>query len=97
MGELPYMKDAYAKYAPKGFQILGVSLDREREAWVNAVRNNEMNWIHVSDLNYWQNEVARQYNINSVPSNFLIDCSTGCIVAKDLRGEELAEKLAELL
>ncbi len=56
-----------------------------------------MNWIHVSDLNYWQNEVARQYNINSVPSNFLIDCSTGCIVAKNLRGEELAEKLAELL
>ena len=96
MGELPYLKETYAQYAPKGFQILGVSLDQERESWVNAVRDNGMDWIHVSDLNYWANEVAEQYNINSVPSNFLIDCSTGLIIAKDLRGEGLAEQLAEL-
>ena len=97
MGELPYMKEAYAKYAPKGFEILGVSLDQDRDAWLNAIREEEMNWLHVSDLKYWSNEVARLYNINSIPSNYLIDCKTGLIVEKGLRGRNLENRLADLL
>ena len=56
-----------------------------------------MNWIHVSDLKYWENEVARQYGINSIPSNFLIDCKTGLIVSKGLRGRMLENTLSDLL
>lgn len=97
MGELPYLKEAYITYSPKGFEILGVSLDQDRDSWINAVKENEMNWIHVSDLNYWSNEVARLYNINSIPANFLVDCETGLIIAKGLRGRALVSKLADLL
>jgi len=97
MGELPYLKDAYNRYSSKGFEIIGVSLDRERESWIDAIKENEMNWIHVSDLNYWDNEVARLYNIHSIPANFLVDCQTGTILAKGLRGNALISKLADLL
>lgn len=97
MSELPYLKDAYNAYSPKGFEIIGVSLDREREPWLEAIKENEMNWIHVSDVQYWSNEVARQYNINSIPANFLVDCETGIVVAKGLRGAELGRRLADLL
>lgn len=97
MGELPYMRDAYNMYSSRGFEIIGVSLDQERESWLNAVKEEKMNWIHVSDLNYWSNEVARQYNVQSIPTNYLIDCKTGLIVDKNLRGNALARKLADLL
>ena len=97
MNELPYLKQAYSLYSPMGFEIIGVSLDREREPWIEAIKENEMNWIHVSDLNYWSNEVARQYNINSIPANFLVECETGIVVAKGLRGAELGRRLADLL
>ena len=97
MSELPYLKDAYNAYSPKGFEIIGISLDREREPWLEAIKENEMNWIHVSDVQYWSNEVARQYNINSIPANFLVDCETGIVVAKGLRGAELGRRLADLL
>ena len=97
MRELPDMKEAYAKYASKGFEILAVSLDQDRDSWINAIKENEMNWIHVSDLKYWENEVARQYGINSIPSNFLIDCKTGLIVSKGLRGRMLENTLSDLL
>jgi len=97
MSELPYLKEAYAKYSSKGFEILGVSLDQDREAWLNAIRQEEMNWLHVSDLNFWNNEVAQLYNIHSIPANFLVDCQTGIIIAKGLRGNALVSKLADLL
>lgn len=97
MGELPYLKDAYAKYSSKGFEILGVSLDQDRESWLKAIKEEQMNWLHVSDLKYWNNEVARLYDINSIPANFLVDCKTGLIVGKGLRGEALERKLADLL
>ena len=97
MNELPYLKQAYSLYSPMGFEIIGVSLDREREPWIEAIKENEMNWIHVSDLNYWSNEVARQYNINSIPANVLVECETGIVVAKGLRGAELGRRLADLL
>ena len=97
MGELPYLRDAYAKYSGKGFQILGVSLDRDRESWLKAIEDEKMTWLHVSDLNYWSNEVAQLYNINSIPSNFLVDCKTGIIVNINLRGPALDRILADLL
>lgn len=97
MREMPYLKAAYREYFTKGFQILGVSLDRDRDMWMQAIKGEEMNWLHVSDLGYWSNAVAEQYEIHSIPSNFLIDCKTGLVVAKNLRGEALAETLAKLL
>lgn len=97
MNELPYLKEAYNRYASQGFEILGVSLDQDRDSWLKAIKEKEMNWIHVSDLKYWSNEVAQQYNIHSIPANYLVDCRTGQIVAKGLRGNALVEKLADLL
>ena len=97
MGEVPYLKETYSKYFDKGFQILGVSLDRSRDAWLNAIKVNDMKWIHVSDVKYWQNEVAQLYGINSIPSNFLVEASTGKIVATNLRGKALESKISELL
>lgn len=97
MGELPSLREAYNMFSPRGFEIIGVSLDREREDWLTAIKDENMNWIHVSDLKYWSNEVARQYNINSIPANFLVDCETGIVVAKGLRGAELGRRLADLL
>ena len=97
MREVPFLKETYSKYFGKGFQILGVSLDRSKDAWLNAIKVNDMNWIHVSDVKYWDNEVAKMYNINSIPANFLIEASTGKIIATNLRGNDLEKKISELL
>ena len=97
MREVPYLKETYSKYFDKGFQILGVSLDRSKDAWLNAIKVNDMNWIHVSDIKYWDNEVAKQYSVNSIPTNYLVEASTGKIIATNLRGQALESKIAELL
>ena len=97
MGEVPHLKETYAQYKSKGFEILGVSLDRAREPWLNAIGRNEMDWLHISDLKYWNCEAAGIYAVNSIPSNFLIDCKSGLIIATQLRGEALKRKIAELL
>ena len=97
MREVPFLKETYGKYFDKGFQILGVSLDRARDPWQKAIVENQMNWIHVSDLKYWDNEVARLYGINSIPANFLVEAATGKIVATNLRGQNLEKKITELL
>ena len=97
MAEVPYLKETYAEYSSKGFEILGVSLDRAREPWLNAMERNEMKWLHISDLKYWNCEAAGIYAVNSIPSNFLIDCRSGRIIATQLRGKALKEKIAELL
>jgi peroxiredoxin len=96
--ETPALVKAYNKYQEKGFTILSVSLDKstEKTAWLQAIEKDGMVWNNVSDLNFWRNEAAVLYGIKSVPANFLIDPS-GKIVAKDLRGEEVEAKLAELL
>lgn len=97
MGEVPYLLKDYAQYHDKGFEIFGSSLDRTAERWIAAIKDKEMNWVHVSDLKYWDNAAADMYAVRSIPANFLIDCSTGKIVARNLRGEALGRKLAELL
>lgn len=97
MGEVPYLVKAYDKYKSKGFEIYGCSLDERGTDWAAAVKKNKMNWIHVSDLKGWKNAGAAVYGVRSIPANYLIDCSTGKIVATNLRGEKVAAKLAELL
>ena len=97
MAEVPHLKEAYKHYKGKGFEIFGVSLDNNREAWLKAVSEKKLNWPHVSDLLGWQNTAAAEYGVRSIPSNYLIDCATGTIVATNLRGEEVKAKVAELL
>ncbi|WP_129715195.1 TlpA disulfide reductase family protein [Pedobacter sp. SYP-B3415] len=96
--ENPNVVAAYNKFKDKGFTVLGVSLDRpgQKEAWVKAIADDKLAWTQVSDLNFWDNAVAKQYGIRSIPANFLID-PQGRIVAKGLREEALHSKLAELL
>ena len=96
MGEMPYLKEAYAKYNKKGFEIYGVSFDSKAEAWKGAIKKQNMKWVNVSLLESFKNSAAEDYVVESIPTNFLIDCSNGEIVAKNLRGEKLVEKLAEL-
>lgn len=96
--ENPNVVYNYNKYKDKNFTVLGVSLDRikEKDKWIKAINDDKLAWTHVSDLNHFQNAVAVQYGINSIPQNFLID-PEGKIVAKNLRGEELGIKLEQIL
>jgi peroxiredoxin len=96
--ENPNVVRLYNKYKSKNFTILGVSLDRpaEKENWVNAIKKDGLFWTQVSDLKYWSNQAALLYYVSSIPSNFLLD-PNGKIVAKDLRGNDLENKLEELL
>ena len=96
MGEVPHLKKAYDAFHEKGFEIYGVSLDSNRDKWLAAIRKNDMKWIQVCSFEEFDNQAAREYAIRSIPSNLLID-HEGKIVAKNLRGEELCEKMAELL
>jgi len=96
--ENPNVVEAYNKFKEKNFTILGVSLDRagSKDAWLKAINDDKLNWTQVSDLKFWQNDVARQYGISSIPQNFLLDPS-GKIIGRNLRGEELQTFLAGLL
>lgn len=94
--ENPNVVTAFNKFKDKNFTVLGVSLDRSREPWVQAIKDDQLAWTQVSDLMFWNNEVAAKYKIQSIPQNFLIDPS-GKIIAKDLRGPALQDKLCELL
>ncbi|MAW95412.1 MULTISPECIES: TlpA disulfide reductase family protein [unclassified Leeuwenhoekiella] len=93
--ENPFVVKAYNKYKDKNFEIVGVSLDADKGSWVAAIEKDGLPWIHVSDLKHWKNEVALQYDINSVPANVLIN-PDGIIIDKNLRGEALTEKLSEI-
>ena len=96
MGEVPHLKETYDKFHKKGFEIYGVSFDRDRDKWLAAVKDNGMDWIHVSELQQFDNQAAKDYAVQGIPSNFLIDAQ-GVIVAKNLRGEDLYKKVEELL
>jgi thiol-disulfide isomerase/thioredoxin len=93
----PYLVNAYTKFHPKGFEIIGVSLDKkeDKEKWLGAIHFNHLAWTQVSDLNYFQNAVAKEYGINFIPQNFLID-PQGKIVARDLNNDDLENKLKEI-
>lgn len=94
--ENPNVVRMYHKYNDKGFEVFGVSLDKNREDWLAAIENDGLVWTQVSDLQYFNSAAASLYNIQAIPATFLID-PDGKIIAKNLRGAALEEKLAELL
>lgn len=94
--ENPNVVAAYNQFKDKNFTVFGVSFDNEKDAWLKAVEKDGLTWTQVSDLKGWQNEAGKIYMIQSIPQNVLIDPS-GKIIAKNLRGEALTKKLAELL
>ena len=94
--ENPNVVRAYNKYKDRGFEVFGVSLDRKKEDWLQAIEQDGLTWTHVSDLKFWQSEAARIYNVKSIPFALLLD-KEGKIIAKNLRGKALDDKLAELM
>jgi thiol-disulfide isomerase/thioredoxin len=94
--EMPNVVKAYKKYKNKGFEIFGVSLDQDRDRWLEAIAKDGMTWPQVSDLKYWGSDVVKQYNIQGIPFTVLLD-RNGKIIAKNLRGEALDQKLASVL
>ena len=94
--ENPNVVATYNKFKNKNFTVLGVSLDRAKEPWLKAIKDDNLTWTHVSDLKFWDNEVARKYKIQEIPKNYLIS-PEGKIIARDLRGPDLAARLSELI
>ena len=94
--ENPNVVIAYNTFHDKGFDILGVSFDKDKDRWVQAIADDGLGWHQVSDLKYWGSEAGKMYGVQSIPHNLLLD-PEGIIIAKDLRGEELQNKLAELM
>ncbi len=94
--ENPNVVAAFNQFKNQNFTILGISLDKERAPWLKAIDKDGLTWEHVSELKGWSSAVAQQYDISSIPANYLID-PNGLIIAKNLRGEELAQKLKALL
>jgi len=96
--ENPNIVRVYEKYKDKGLEIIGVSLDRpgHKERWQKAIEDDNLNWHHVGSLQYFNDPVARMYNINSIPASFILD-EEGKIVAKKLRGKALEEQISKML
>lgn len=95
-GENPNVVANYEKYKNKNFTILGVSLDENKESWINAINTDKLKWEHISDLKKWESVVVSTYQIEGIPFNVLLD-PTGKIIAKDLRGDALGTTLASIL
>jgi peroxiredoxin len=94
--ENPNVLSTYRKFKDKNFTVLGVSLDKAKEPWVKAIKDDGLVWTQVSDLKYWYNEAAAKYHIQAIPQNLLVD-PTGKIVGRNLRGPDLQARLCELL
>jgi thiol-disulfide isomerase/thioredoxin len=94
--DMPFMVQLYKKYKNKGFEILGISLDKEKENWLQAIKQDGITWPQASDLKFWNSEVVSLFNIEAIPYTVLVD-KEGKIIAKGLRGPELEEKLKQLL
>lgn len=94
--ENPNVVAAYNQYKDKNFTVFGVSLDKEKDAWLKAIEKDSLTWTQVSDLKFWNNEAAALYRVQGIPQNFLID-PAGKIVGKNLRGPALEAKLEQLL
>lgn len=87
--------ETYNKYRNKGFDIFQVSLDQSKSSWERAIKEDGLAWMHVSDFQFWNSDIVKQYGIEAIPANFLID-KDGMIIGKELRGEALDKKLSEL-
>ncbi len=94
--ENPNMVLIYNEFHKKGLNIVGVSLDREAAKWKEAIAKDKLNWVQISHLKFWEEPIAIQYEVQEIPATFILDAS-GKLVAKNLRGEELRAKIAELL
>ena len=94
--ENPNIVSIYKEYQNQGFDIMGVSLDTDRQKWISAIEKDSLNWTHVSDLNGWNNEAAKLYAVNAIPHSIIVD-KNGVIIAKNLKGDALREKVSELL
>jgi thiol-disulfide isomerase/thioredoxin len=95
--ENPNVVKIYNEQKDKGFTVYSVSLDQSKDAWIKAIGDDKLTWPnHVSELAYWNTSVVKTYNIKGIPLTYLLD-KNGKIAAKGLRGEELAQKIAELL
>jgi peroxiredoxin len=96
--ENPNVVKVYNKYHDKGLNIISVSLDKagQKDKWIQAIADDKMDWYHVSNLQFWQDPIAQQYNVRSIPATFLLD-ENGMIIDKDLRGAALEAKIATLL
>ena len=95
--ENPNVVKAYNKYKSKGFEIFSVSLDKDKDKWMAAIQKDGLTWSsHVCDFKYWQSPVVQLYNFQGIPYNVLLD-KNGNIIAKNLRGEDLEKKLAEVI
>ena len=96
--ENPNVVEVYEKYHDKGLNIISVSLDRkgQKEKWTKAIADDNMDWYHVSNLQFWQDPIAQQYSVRSIPATFLLD-ENGKIIDKNLRGPALGEKIESLL
>jgi peroxiredoxin len=86
----------YNEYHDKGLEIIGVSLDKDKKRWEDAIAQDQLTWNHVSNLMHWSDPIARQYAITSIPQTYILN-EDGIIIAKNLRGVALENKLAELL
>ncbi|MBL4753014.1 MAG: AhpC/TSA family protein [Flavobacteriales bacterium] len=93
--ENPHVVKLYKQYKDKGFEIYGVSLDKNKNAWVQAIQQDGLEWIHVSDLQFWNSAAAKLYDVRSIPQTYLID-EDGKIIAKGFRAAELEKRLKEI-
>lgn len=94
--ENPNIVAAYKEFHDKGFNIIGISLDKKKENWVKGIQDDHLDWTHVSDLLFWNSAVAKLYGVRAIPANYLVD-PNGIIVARNLHGEELQTTLKSLL
>lgn len=93
--ENPNIVEVYEKYHDQGFNVLGVSLDKDRDKWLEAIEKDGLVWNQISNLQFWEDPIAQKYNIRAIPANFLLDAE-GKIVATNLRGQALQKKIREL-
>jgi thiol-disulfide isomerase/thioredoxin len=93
--ENPNLVGIYNDFKDKGFEIVGISLDTNKESWLKAIQDDQLTWTHLSDLKGWENSAARIYGVRAIPANVLLD-KDGYIIAKNLKGEDLREKLESI-
>lgn len=94
--ENPNIVAAYKEFHDKGFNVFGISLDKKKENWIKGIKDDHLDWQQVSELIYWNSEIAKLYGVRAIPANYLVD-SKGIIVARNLRGEDLQTTLHGLL
>lgn len=94
--ENPNIVKVYEKYHDKGFNVLGVSLDRNEKSWLQAIEKDELEWPQISNLKFWQDPIAKEWNIKAIPASFILD-KDGVVVATNVRGPALEKKVKELL